>query len=147
MYIDINIVDVKLILSWGLVMAEMVGTLGSPSKARTITLWVLRVVVGLAFLAAGGAKLAGAPPMVAVFNTIGVGQWFRVLTGTLEVLGAIALLLPRFTFYGAILLTAVMIGAVAAHLTVLGGNPAPPATLLVLSGIVAWMSWDKRKIL
>jgi hypothetical protein len=28
-------------------------------KGKMITLWVLRVVVGLAFLAAGGSKLAG----------------------------------------------------------------------------------------
>ena len=30
-------------------------------KEKMITLWLLRVVVGLAFLAAGGSKLAGAP--------------------------------------------------------------------------------------
>ena len=54
-------------------------------KGKMIALWLLRVVVGLAFLAAGGSKLAGAPAMVAMFATIGFGQWFRILTGLLEV--------------------------------------------------------------
>jgi uncharacterized membrane protein YphA (DoxX/SURF4 family) len=40
-------------------------------KGKMIALWVLRVVVGLAFLAAGGSKLAGAPAMVAMFAKIG----------------------------------------------------------------------------
>jgi hypothetical protein len=36
-------------------------------KGKMIALWALKVVVGLAFLAAGGSKLAGAPAMVAMF--------------------------------------------------------------------------------
>jgi len=62
------------------------------SKARTIGLWVLRVLLGAAFLAAGGTKLGGAPAMVAMVQKIGVGQWFRIVTGVLEVSGAILLL-------------------------------------------------------
>ena len=70
----------------------------------------------------GGAKLAGAEQMVAVFATIGIGQWFRYLTGALEVIGAIGLFFPRYAFYAAALLVCVMAGAVMAHLTVLGGQ-------------------------
>lgn len=33
--------------------------------------------------------------MVELFNEIGLGQWFRYLTGGLEVVGAVALLIPR----------------------------------------------------
>jgi putative oxidoreductase len=43
---------------------------------------------------AGGAKLAAAPTMIAVFAKVGLGQWFRYLTGTLEVIGAVGLLVP-----------------------------------------------------
>jgi uncharacterized membrane protein len=32
--------------------------------------------------------------MVGLFDAIGIGQWFRYLTGGLEVLGAVALLVP-----------------------------------------------------
>ena len=109
-------------------------------KGKMITLWLLRVVVGLAFLAAGGSKLAGAPAMVAMFAKIGFGQWFRILTGLLEVAGAIGLFVPRFTVYAASMLAVVMAGAIGFHLTTLGGNPAPPIVLLLLASLIIWLS-------
>jgi putative oxidoreductase len=115
-------------------------------RGRTIGLWALRVLLAAAFLAAGGSKLAGAPTMVEMFEKVGVGQWFRVVTGAIEVSGGILLLIPRLTFYGAGLLLLVMVGAVTAHLTVLGGNPAPALILLVLNAVTAWLTrttWKK----
>jgi putative oxidoreductase len=109
-------------------------------KGRMIALWVLRVVMGLAFLAAGGSKLAGAPAMVAMFAKIGFGQWFRILTGLLEVAGAIGLFVPRFAVYAASMLGVVMVGAVGFHLTRLGGNPVPPIVLLLLAILIVWLS-------
>ena len=109
------------------------------SRPVNILAWVLQVAVRLAFLAAGLSKLAGAPQMVAVFEKIGVGQWFRVLTGLLEVVGAVGLLILRTVFYAAVLLTLVMIGAIIAHLTLLGGNPAPAVLLLALAGAIAYL--------
>src|SRR5580698_8046631 len=89
-------------------------------KARLIFLWILSSLVTLAFLGAGGAKLAGAAAMVELFDKIGVGQWFRYFTGGLEVASGIGLLIPRYAFYAATLLALVMVGAIIAHLTVLG---------------------------
>jgi putative oxidoreductase len=109
-------------------------------KGKMIALWVLRVVVGLAFLAAGGSKLAGAPAMVAMFAKIGFGQWFRILTGLLEVAGAIGLFVPRFAVDAASMLAVVMAGAVGFHLTRLGGNPVPPIVLLLLAILIVWLS-------
>ena len=45
------------------------------------TALVLQFLLALAFLAAGGAKLAGVSDMVEVFDSIGIGQWFRLVTG------------------------------------------------------------------
>ena len=109
-------------------------------KGKMIALWVLRVVVGLAFLAAGGSKLAGAPAMVAMFGKVGFGQWFRILTGLLEVAGAIGLFVPRFVVYAASMLAVVMVGAIGFHLTRLGGNPVPPIVLLLLAILIVWLS-------
>ena len=108
-------------------------------KVRLITLWILSGLVALAFLGAGGAKLVGAAAMVELFDQVGRGQWFRYFTGLLEVAGAIGLLIPRYAFYAASLLAVVMVGAIIAHLTVLGTSPAAPVVLLVLSGIIAWL--------
>lgn len=111
-----------------------------PQRGRNIALWILKIALGLAFVAAGFSKLAGAPPMVAIFAKIGFGQWLRILTGALEVAGAIGLFVPRTTFFAASLLVAVMVGAVGFHLTLLGGNPTPPIVLLILALVTAWLS-------
>ena len=108
-------------------------------KVRTIALWILSGLVALAFFGAGGAKLAGAAAMVELFDKVGRGQWFRYFTGLLEVAGGIGLLIPRYAFYAAGLLAVVMVGAIIAHLTILGTSPAVPVVLLVLSGTIVWL--------
>ena len=108
-------------------------------KGRAITLWTLSALIALVFLGAGAAKLAGAAVMVEMFGKVGLGQWFRYFTGFLEVAGGIGLLAPRYAFYAAVLLAIVMVGAIIAEVAVLGDSPAPPAILLVLSGIIAYL--------
>jgi uncharacterized membrane protein YphA (DoxX/SURF4 family) len=108
-------------------------------KVRLITLWILSGLLALAFLGAGGTKLAGAAPMVQLFGKVGLGHWFRYFTGVLEVAGAFGLLISRYAFYAAILLALVMVGAIIAHLTVLDTSPAAPIVLLVLSGTIAYL--------
>jgi hypothetical protein len=56
-----------------------------PSSSARIVDTIVCVLLAVAFVVAGGAKLAGAPPMVAIFESIGVGQWFRLLTGVLPI--------------------------------------------------------------
>ena len=75
-----------------------------PSKAVNIAIWGVQILTALAFLAVGGSKLTGAPAMVDMFHKIGFGQWFRYLTGSLEVTGAVLLLLPRTAAIGGWLL-------------------------------------------
>jgi putative oxidoreductase len=108
-------------------------------KGRLITLWTLSGLVALAFLSAGSAKLAGAAVMVELFDKVGLGQWFRYFTGLLEVAAGIGLLIPRYAFYAAVLLASVMVGAIIAHVTVLGSSPAAPLVLFVLTGIIAYL--------
>ena len=100
-----------------------------------------RVVLGLLFVLIGYSKFDSNPrgEWVRIFEQIGLGQWFRYLTGLLEVAGGIGLLIPRYAFYAAILLVIVMIGAIITHVAVVGGSPAPAASLFVLSGIIAWL--------
>jgi putative oxidoreductase len=114
-------------------------TLAAIGKGRLITMRILSGLVALAFLAAGGAKLAGVAAMVELFDKVGLGQWFRYFTGLLEVAGAIGLLILRYAFYAAIVLAIVMVGAVITHLTVIGGSPLPAVALLALSGTIAYL--------
>ena len=109
------------------------------SKPQTIVLRVLQILAAVAFLAAGGMKLAGAGQSPEMFGKIGLGQGFRYLTGGLEVLGALGLLYPGSAFYSALLLVAVMAGAVVTHLVVLGGSPAAAVVLLAVTAAIAYL--------
>ena len=109
------------------------------SKSANIAAWILQGLLALAFLAAGSSKLAGVPEMVKVFDALGLGQWLRILTGVFEIGGAIALLIPRTRFFGALWLCAIMFFAIIAHVAKLHTNPAPPIVLLALCGTVAYL--------
>jgi uncharacterized membrane protein YphA (DoxX/SURF4 family) len=106
--------------------------------AATVALWALQIALAAAIGAAGASKLASAPAMVQLFDAVGVGQWFRYVTGALEVTGAILLLVPALAGLGALLLGGVLTGAVVAHLTVLDTSPLAPLMLLVGLAVVAY---------
>jgi hypothetical protein len=98
--------------------------------------FVIRLAVALLFVMVGFGKFDSRPnsEWVSIFARIGVGQWFRVVTGWAEVAGGI-LLLPRVTSRaGGVILGATMLGATVAHLTVLG-DPLAALVPLVLGGI------------
>jgi hypothetical protein len=47
------------------------------SRQRLIASWVLKVLLGPAFLTIGAAKLTGTLQTVEMFAAVGWGQWFR----------------------------------------------------------------------
>ena len=114
-------------------------TLPTSPRWRTYVAWALQVVLALAFLAAGVFKLAGAAPMVQIFDQIGIGQWFRIVTGLVEIVGAVGLLVPGFAGPAGLWLGFEMICAIITHLTVLHTNPAPAVFLFVLSVVIAYL--------
>ena len=113
------------------------------SRLALIALWGVQVVLAGMFLLAGGSKLAGAAAMVALFDAVGVGQWFRYVTGGIEVVSAVALLVPSLAPFGAAALAATMIGAIATHLSIIGGSPGVPVLLLLGSLVIVWARRDQ----
>jgi hypothetical protein len=77
--------------------------------------------------------------MVGLFGAIGIGQWFRLVTGTLEVVGALLVLVPATAAFGALLLAVVMVGAVATHLFIVGGSPLMAIVLLAITIAIAYL--------
>lgn len=104
----------------------------------SLGLWALQFLAAYEFLRAGTAKLMSAPMMVHVFAAVGLGQWFRYLTGAIEVVCGIGLLIPVASGYAAAALSVVMIGAVATHLFILGAPPSLPLSLLAAMLLVVW---------
>src|SRR6201988_4700975 len=117
---------------------DMQSASGSVSKIVNIVLWVLQLGAAGMFLMVGFLKLSVNPQMVGLFDAIGIGQWFRYLTGSLEVGGAILLLIPRTSGLAALMLAGVMVGAVITHVFIVGGSPLMAIILLVVTGVVAW---------
>jgi uncharacterized membrane protein YphA (DoxX/SURF4 family) len=115
----------------------------SVRPSRRIGARTLQGVIAAAFLAAGSAKLAGVPFMVDLFSQIGLGQWFRVVTGAVEVTGAVALLIPGLASIGALWLGGTMVGAVATHLFVLHTSPVPAIVLGLLNAAVIYLRRDE----
>jgi uncharacterized membrane protein YphA (DoxX/SURF4 family) len=107
-----------------------------------VVLWVAQLVIGATFFMSGGAKFAGAPAMIALFDAIGIGQWFRYVTATIEVASGLALLVPRVAPYAALVLAITMLCAVATHLLI-GGSPLPALVLLAGSIAIAWARRDQ----
>lgn len=107
-------------------------------RALSITLWVLQLLLAFQFAGGGWLKLSGAPVMVELFDAIGAGQWLRLLVGALELAGALGLLVPRLSGLAALGLSALMLGATATNLLILGANPWLALVLLLLSALVAW---------
>lgn len=99
---------------------------------------IVKTLLSLAFIAAGFAKLAGVEVMVQTFETVGVGQWFRYVTGLIEIGNTILLWVPGFQLIGAALLVCTMIGATLAHLLILGPSALPAIVLGILAALVAF---------
>ncbi len=81
---------------------------------------VLRVVASVILLQTLYFKFTGHPESVELFTKLGVEPWGRILTGVIELISGVLLLLPSTVFIGAFLGIGLMSGAIVSHLTVIG---------------------------
>jgi putative oxidoreductase len=107
---------------------------------------LVELLAAAVFLIVGGAKLLGVPDMVKLFQAIGIGQWLRFVTGTIEVGCAVLLLVPVLSGASALVLWAVMAIASLIELFVLRRPPAAAMICLAAHGYIAWgrRGWARR---
>lgn len=86
----------------------------------TVLSWVLRVTAAIILLQTLFFKFTAAPESVYIFTKVGAEPWGRIGSGVVELIAAILILMPRFTWLGSLLAMGVMAGAVFSHVTVLG---------------------------
>jgi uncharacterized membrane protein YphA (DoxX/SURF4 family) len=77
---------------------------------KSNAIYGFHILVGGLFVAAGGAKVAGVDIMVQEFDLVGLGQSFRILVGSLEIIGGLCLLVPRAGGLGATLVACTVAG-------------------------------------
>jgi uncharacterized membrane protein YphA (DoxX/SURF4 family) len=110
------------------------------TDARTILSWLLSLFLAFEFAKSGIAKLTSSPKMIASFHSFGYPLCFMYLTGCIEVVTTVLVLIPRTAALGAAIFACVMVGAIYAHLTHgQAGEIRLPAILLVASLALAWV--------
>ncbi|MEU1432010.1 DoxX family protein [Nocardia sp. NPDC005746] len=119
-------------------------TVAAPTKLRNRVLWTLQIVLGLFFIIASGLpKFVGQADAVRIYNEIGWGDWFRYLTGLVEVSGGLGLMIPRLSGPAAAGLSITMVCAAATQAFLLGA-PGLAIFPLVLVAVFAWIAYERR---
>lgn len=104
--------------------------------------WALRLGVAVVFAGIGCEKVFAwrGSYWIKLFTDIGFGLWFMYLTGTLQIIGGLLMIVPRTALFGAALLACTMIGAIVTHLFLLdtgfGGAVLPAAFLALIVAAV-----------
>ena len=113
----------------------------------SIVIIILQVLSGLLFLVIGSMTIAGRKFFVEAFRAFGYPQWFRVVIGSLEVLGGLGLIIGIWVPWLAALasagLTLVMLGAVSSLLRTRAPlqKVAFPLLVGVLAVVIAVSYW------
>ncbi len=97
------------------------------SMAGTIVIWILRLTAAVILLQTLFFKFTGAPESIYIFTKVGSGiglnflePWGRIGSGVMELIAAILLLWPAFSWLGSLLAIGAVSGAILFHLIILG---------------------------
>lgn len=113
----------------------------------TIIVIVISVLLALSFFMAGGMKLVNTKQSLLLQEHFHLAPWFVTLTGVLEVLGALGLIVGIFwhplAAAAALGLAGVMVGAAGSHLTHGDGvsKASAPVVLFALAVVVVVLRW------
>ena len=114
-------------------------------------LWVVQVLLAVAFLAHGGLFLMP-PPEIAEQMNASLPRWFQVFLGVAEVLAAVGLTLPGLTRILPWLVTAsaggiMIVTASATVFHVIRGEISSAATTLLLLALAAFVAYMRHRVL
>src|SRR5215467_7736234 len=102
--------------------------------------WVLRATAAVILLQTLFFKFTAAPESVYIFTKVGAEPWGRIGSGIIELIAAVLLLIPRFTWLGSAIAFGVMAGAIVSHLTVLGIEVQGDKGLLFALALIVFVS-------
>ncbi|MDF2535365.1 MAG: hypothetical protein K0R18_1524 [Bacillales bacterium] len=91
-------------------------------KAQEINMLIIvfKITLIVVFLSAGSGKLAGANIHIEDFKNWQLPQWFRILTGLVEILGAMILFISfwvkELEMFGALWFVGIGIGGIITHI-------------------------------
>ncbi|MBP1990083.1 DoxX family protein [Paenibacillus eucommiae] len=109
---------------------------------------VLQVLLGLAFIMGGFGKITGSKMHVEGFKKWGLPQWFRVVTGLVELIAAVGMIVGIWTnswaAAAALVLAITMFVAILVHVRIKDSlkDTFPAILLFVLSVVVLLLRWS-----
>jgi uncharacterized membrane protein YphA (DoxX/SURF4 family) len=101
------------------IMQDTQGNMDAPVAVKVLS-WLLRIAAAIILLQTLYFKFTGAPESVYIFTKVHTEPWGRIGSGVMELVAAILLLTPRYTWLGSVLAAAATAGAILSHLTLLG---------------------------
>ncbi|MCU0429158.1 MAG: DoxX family protein [Cytophagaceae bacterium] len=109
--------------------------------------WVLKLCAAVILLQTLYFKFTAHPDSVLIFSALGVEPWGRVGLGIIELIVAVAILIPKTQLIGMISCLSIMVGAILSHLLVLGIQVASDGgglftlalAVFLASSIFLWM--------
>jgi len=101
------------------IMQEKRGNMDTHVAIKVLS-WVLRIAAAVILLQTLYFKFTGAPESVYIFTKVHAEPWGRIGSGVMELVAAILLLTPRYTWLGSVLAAGATAGAILSHLTLLG---------------------------
>lgn len=105
--------------------------------SKNVLLWICKIIAAAILLQTLYFKFTGSPEYVHVFLQVGMEPEGRFATGIAELVAAILLLIPKTSFFGALLAFFIMIGAVATHVLILGIEVEGDSGLLFAYAVIA----------
>lgn len=113
--------------------------------ARFTFVWGLSLLLAVGLILSGIDRIRLTPTVVTQFDAFGYSLLFARLVGVYEILGAIALLIPRFSIFAGAALTLLMIGAISTHVISGFGSPFHASRAIAfLAVIVGIRFWERR---
>jgi putative oxidoreductase len=108
--------------------------------SSVIVSWVLRLAAASILLQTLFFKFTAAPESVYIFTKVGLEPRGRIGSGVVELIGALLILSPRFTWLGSAIAIAVMAGAIVSHLTLLGIEVQGDKGLLFALAVIVFVA-------
>jgi uncharacterized membrane protein YphA (DoxX/SURF4 family) len=130
-----NGTDLSRIQKGTIKMSEMRMSLG-----LTILSWALRATAAIILLQTLFFKFTAAPESVYIFTKVHAEPWGRIGSGVMELVAAILLLTPRYTWLGSVLAAGATAGAILSHLTILGIEVQGDKGLLFALAVIVFVS-------
>ncbi|HLF47554.1 MAG TPA: hypothetical protein VI548_14080 [Chitinophagaceae bacterium] len=109
-------------------------------KFKLMLAWVARLAAAVILLQTLYFKFSGAAESRYIFSTLGAEPWGRIVSGIMELIASVLLLIPQLTVYGALLGLAIMTGAILSHLFILGIEVQGDGGLLFFYAIIVFAS-------